>query len=228
MRAAPNPRAFTRAVWGLTSRPPVPVRAFLRFALQLARPVRPRRPPSSGYPSSGVLRFSPFGRRCPVRVPRRLPLGFPSPSATSTLALSPGGPAGVGPVRPGLRSRFRRDARPRSRRPARNTGPGQDRVAARGPSPLTLRLCGDRGSRGRGPPSREAHGSRLPRDRLLTVDCGQRGRALWTGAHVMDWRYAAHLQLRTIVPGPEGSRRTAGSGSQADSAGSIPVTRSTF
>jgi hypothetical protein len=73
-------------------------------SLQLARPVLPRRPPSSGYPSSGVLRFGPFGRRCPVRVPRRLPLGFPSPSATSTLALSPGGPAGVGPVRPGLRS----------------------------------------------------------------------------------------------------------------------------
>ena len=31
-------------------------------------------------------------------------------------------------------------------------------------------------------------GGRLPRDRLLTVDCGQLGRALWTGAHVMDWR----------------------------------------
>ena len=42
-------------------------------------------------------------------------------------------------------------------------------------------------------------GGRLPRDRLLTVDCGQRGRALWTPAHVMDWCYAAHLQLKPIV-----------------------------
>ena len=44
----------------------------------------------------------------------------------------------------------------------------------------------------------------------------------------MDWRYAAHLQLRTIVPGSQGLRRTVESVSQADSAGSIPVTRSTF
>jgi hypothetical protein len=52
-------------------------------------------------------------------------------------------------------------------------------------------------------------------DRLLTVDCGQRGRALWTGAQLMDWRYAAYLQLRTIVPGCQGVRRTAGSGRAA-------------
>ena len=76
------------------------------------------------------------------------------------------------------------------------------------------------------PPPRKAHRGLPSRDRLLTVDCGQRGRALWTGAHVMDWRYAAHLQLRTIVAGSHGSRRTAGPVSQADSAGSIPVTRS--
>jgi hypothetical protein len=42
----------------------------------------------------------------------------------------------------------------------------------------------------------------------------------------MDWRCAAHLQFRAIVPGSQGSRRTAESVSQADSAGSIPVTRS--
>ena len=37
----------------------------------------PLRPPSSGFPSSGVLRFVPFGR-CPVPVPLRCPSGFPS------------------------------------------------------------------------------------------------------------------------------------------------------
>jgi hypothetical protein len=42
----------------------------------------------------------------------------------------------------------------------------------------------------------------------------------------MDWRYAAHLQLMSNVAGSQGSRRTAGSGSQADSGGSIPLTRS--
>src|SRR5207244_3776976 len=36
------------------------------------------------------------------------------------------------------------------------------------------------------PPAREAHGARLPSDRLLTVDCGQRGQTLWTGTHVID------------------------------------------
>jgi len=35
--------------------------------------VLPLRPPSSGFPSSGVLRFRPFGRRCPVP----FPVGFP-------------------------------------------------------------------------------------------------------------------------------------------------------
>ena len=43
-----------RVVWGLTSRPPVPLRAFLRFPV--CPPGSPLRPPSSGFPSSGVLR----------------------------------------------------------------------------------------------------------------------------------------------------------------------------
>jgi len=37
-------------------------------------------------------------------------------------------------------------------------------------------------------------------DRLLTVDCGQRGRTLWTGTHVMDEHYASYLQLKPNVP----------------------------
>jgi hypothetical protein len=75
MHATPDPRARTRVVWGLNARPPVPPRAFLRF------PVCPPGPPPSpavpGFPSSGVLRFGPFGR-CPVPVLRRFPSGFPS------------------------------------------------------------------------------------------------------------------------------------------------------
>ena len=50
----------------------------LSSGLPFARRVRPLRPPSSGIPSSGVLRFAPFGR-CPVPVPLRCPSGFPSP-----------------------------------------------------------------------------------------------------------------------------------------------------
>ena len=45
-------------------------------------------------------------------------------------------------------------------------------------------------------------------DRLLTVDCGQLGRARWTPTHVMDWRYAAHLQLsqKCLVPKVRGGQ----------------------
>ena len=49
----------------------------LSSGFPFARRVLPRRPPSSGFPSSGVLRFVPFGR-CPVPVPLRCPSGFPS------------------------------------------------------------------------------------------------------------------------------------------------------
>jgi len=50
----------------------------LSSGFPFARRVLPLRPPSSGFPSSGVLRFVPFGR-CPVPVPRRFPSGFPFP-----------------------------------------------------------------------------------------------------------------------------------------------------
>ena len=65
-----------RVVWGLASRPPGSPRG-LSSGFPFARRVLPLRPPSSGFPSSGVLRFVPFGR-CPVPVPLRCPSGFPS------------------------------------------------------------------------------------------------------------------------------------------------------
>jgi len=87
----------------------------------VARRVLPLRPPSSGFPSSGVLRFVPFGR-CPVPVPPRFPSGVPFPWAMFTLALPRGGSAGAGPGRPGPRSpalprppRLDRAIRPHSR-----------------------------------------------------------------------------------------------------------------
>ena len=78
-----------------------PRRAFLR--LPVCPPGSPLRPPSPGSPSSGVLRFVPFGR-CPVPVFLRFPSGFPFPWAISTLAPPRSGSAGVGPLRQGPRS----------------------------------------------------------------------------------------------------------------------------
>ena len=93
----------------------------LSSGFPVARRVLPLRPPSSGFPSSGVLRFVPFGR-CPVPVPPRFPSGFPFPWAIFTLALPRGGSAGVGPGRQGPRSpvlprppRLDRAIRPHSR-----------------------------------------------------------------------------------------------------------------
>ena len=63
-----------RVVWGLTSRPPVPPAGFPPVS-RLPAGFSPFALPSSGFPSSGVLRFVPFGR-CPVPVPLRCPSGF--------------------------------------------------------------------------------------------------------------------------------------------------------
>jgi hypothetical protein len=90
-----------RVVWGLTSRPPVPLRAFLRF---------PVCPPGSSH--SPAFPWFPVVRRSPVRLLRplpgfRFPFGFPPGSlrrATLTLALPRGDSAGVGPGRQGPRS----------------------------------------------------------------------------------------------------------------------------
>ena len=70
MRAAPDPRALTWVVWGLTSRPPVSPAGFLRFPV-----CPPGSPPSPAFP-----RF-PFVRRSPVRSLRPLP-GSGSPSVS--------------------------------------------------------------------------------------------------------------------------------------------------
>ena len=76
----------------------------LSSGFPFAHRVLPRRPPSSGFPSSGVLRFVPFGRRPGSGSPFRCPSGFPFPWAIFTIALPPGGSAGVGPRRQGPRS----------------------------------------------------------------------------------------------------------------------------
>jgi hypothetical protein len=134
MRAAPNPRAFTRVVWGLTSRPPGSPGG-LSSGFPFARRGSPRRPPSDGFPSSGVLRLYPsavarFG----------FPFGSPPgslPRAIFTLALPRGGAAGVGPGRQGPRSpvlpRPPRLGRPRSAHAAGGQRPGTRDAAAGSP-----------------------------------------------------------------------------------------------
>ena len=66
-----------RVVWGLTSRPPVPPAGFPPVS-RLPAGFFPLRPPSSGFPSSGILRFGPFGRG-PGPVTLRFPSGVPFP-----------------------------------------------------------------------------------------------------------------------------------------------------
>ena len=75
----------------------------LSSGFPFARRVLPLRPPSPGFPSSGVLRFVPFGR-CPGSGSPSVSLRFPFPRAISTIALPGGGSAGVGPGRQGPRS----------------------------------------------------------------------------------------------------------------------------
>ena len=78
MRAAPDPRALTRVVWGLTSRPPVSPAGF--------PPVS--RLPAGFSPSPAFPRF-PFVRRSPVRSLRPLPgSGSPPVSLRVPFALS--------------------------------------------------------------------------------------------------------------------------------------------
>ena len=68
----------------------------LSSGFPFARRVLPRRPPSPGFPSSGVLRLFPSAvARVPV--PLSVSLRVPFPWATFTIALPPRGSAGVGP-----------------------------------------------------------------------------------------------------------------------------------
>ena len=101
MRVAPNPRTFTG--WFGASPHASGIPCGLSSGFPVARRVPPLRPPSSGFPSSGVLRLVPFGR-CPVPVPLRFPSSFPFPWAIFTLARPRGDSAGVGPGRQGPRS----------------------------------------------------------------------------------------------------------------------------
>jgi hypothetical protein len=135
MRAAPNPRAFTRVVWGLTSRPPGSPGG-LSSGFPFARRGSS---PSSAFGWFPFVRRSPvvpFGR-CPVPVSLWFPSGFPFPWAIFTLALPRGGPAGVGPGRQGPRSavlpRHPRLGRPRSARAAGGQRPGTRDAAAGSP-----------------------------------------------------------------------------------------------
>ena len=80
----PQIPGLSPVVWGLTSRPPVSP-CGLSSGFPFARRVLPLRPPSSGFPSSGVLRFVPFGR-CPGS---GSPFGFPQvPFSSSNLHVS--------------------------------------------------------------------------------------------------------------------------------------------
>ena len=95
MRAAPNPRTLS----GRFRASPHVLRvspAGFPPVSRLPAGFFPLRPPSSGFPSSGVLRFGPFGR-CSVPVSLRIPF----PRAIFTLALPRAGHAGVGPRRQG-------------------------------------------------------------------------------------------------------------------------------
>jgi hypothetical protein len=71
MRAAPNPRTFTG--WSGASPHVLRFPCGLSSGFPFARWALPLRPPSPGFPSSGVLRFVPFGR-CPGS---GSPVGFP-------------------------------------------------------------------------------------------------------------------------------------------------------
>ncbi len=121
MRAAPDPRTLTG--WSGASPHALQVsrRAFLRFPV--CPPGSPLRPPSSGFPPSGVLRFVPLSRATRFRFPS----GIPFPWASFTIALPAGGSAGVGPGRQGPRS----PVPPRSPRLDRAIRP-HDRWAAAG------------------------------------------------------------------------------------------------
>ena len=72
-----GPRSRARTGWSGASPHVLRFPCGLSSGFPFARRALPLRPPSPGFPSSGVLRFGPFGR-CPVPVLRRFPAGFPS------------------------------------------------------------------------------------------------------------------------------------------------------
>jgi hypothetical protein len=138
MRAAPNPRALTRVVWGLTARPPVSPAGF--------PPVS--RLPAVVFPVAAFL-WSPVVRRCAVRSLRPWPgsgppsvsLRVPFPLSIFTVALPPGGSAGVGPGRQGPRSPVlpRPGRQPAPRRPGQLQSPARRGSGRSEPGPLPAR-----------------------------------------------------------------------------------------
>ena len=72
VRAAPNPRALTGRFGPHLTSSGLPFRLSSGFPSSALR-FFPLRPPSSGFPSAGVLWLLPFGRHCPVP----FPFGFP-------------------------------------------------------------------------------------------------------------------------------------------------------
>jgi hypothetical protein len=97
-----------RVVWGLTSRPPVPPRAFLRF------PVCP-----PGSPPSPAFVWFPFVRRSPVRPLRPLP-GFRFPFGVPPVSL-PSGNLHDSAAEGRFRRRWSRAARAKVTSPAATT-----------------------------------------------------------------------------------------------------------
>ena len=101
-----------RVVWGLTSRPPVSL-CGLSSGFPFARRVPPLRPPSSGFPSSGVLRFVPFGR-CPGSGSPSVSLRVPFPLSNLYVSAAAGR----------FRRRWSRAAGTKVTSPAATTSPG--------------------------------------------------------------------------------------------------------
>ena len=112
-----------RVIWGLTARPPVSPGG-LSSGFPFARRVLCLRLPSSGFPSSGVLRFGPFGR-CPVPAPLRFPSGFPSRGcAGETRSCGPTARrAEPAPAQPGSAPPASRPGRPGRPAPAHTPAP---------------------------------------------------------------------------------------------------------
>ena len=170
-----------RAVWGLTSRPPVSPSGF---------------PPVSR-PSS-ALRFLPFGRHCPVPFPRRFPSGILSLSN-----LDASTPAGR------FRGRWSRATRTKVTSSAATTSPGSRdppalQMAATGhdgmPPQNRLICAGARAMPSRLGPRAER---RIPRRRNGADGSASRGMMAGVGGHGRLW---AAEDSAARVHGGSGSR----------------------
>ena len=129
----------------------------------------PLRLPSSGFPSSGVLRFGPFGRCCPVRFPFSLPPDSLSLEQPSRYRSRQAVPRALVPRSRDQGHQFQ------PRKGAPDSGSGRRRRARH--APLHLRSRDDQGSWRPGPGSFQrrarpgkgdpAHPVRRCRDRVL-------------------------------------------------------------